>query len=75
MHCSVFCVNLSGVVGDANVLLLSSAICPDNDVDWETDRKRMIWTQGDIVYERQPMSRWRDEYKDEAKKVMDEMKL
>lgn len=19
-------------------------ICPDNDVDWETDRKRMMWT-------------------------------
>ena len=19
-------------------------ICPDNDVDWETDRKRMTWT-------------------------------
>lgn len=50
-------------------------ICPDNDVDWETDRKRMRWTMGDIVYERQPMSRWRDEYKDEAKKTMDNMKL
>ncbi|KAF2153538.1 NAD(P)-binding protein [Myriangium duriaei CBS 260.36] len=51
------------------------AICPDNDVDWETDKKRMMWTMGDIVYERQPQSRWRDEYKDEAKKTMDGMKL
>jgi short-subunit dehydrogenase len=50
-------------------------ICPDNDVDWETDRKRMTWTMGDIVYERQPQSRWRDEYKDEANKTMEGMKL
>jgi len=51
------------------------AICPDNDVDWETDRKRMTWTMGDVVYERQPQSRWRDEYKEEATKTMDGMKL
>ncbi|KAJ9618757.1 hypothetical protein H2203_008962 [Taxawa tesnikishii (nom. ined.)] len=50
-------------------------ICPDNDVSWETDRKRMMWSVGDIVYERQPLSRWREEYKEEAKKTMDEMKL
>lgn len=50
-------------------------ICPDNDVDWETDRKRMTWTMGDIVYERQPQSRWRDEYKDEANKTMEGMNL
>lgn len=51
------------------------AICPDNDVDWETDRKRMTWTMGDLVYERQPQSRWREEYKEEAQKTMDGMKL
>lgn len=50
-------------------------ICPDNDVDWETDRKRMTWTMGDIVYERQPQSRWREEYKEEATKTMEGMKL
>ncbi|KAK3724817.1 hypothetical protein LTR37_000865 [Vermiconidia calcicola] len=50
-------------------------ICPDNDVDWETDRKRMTWTMGDVVYERQPQSRWREEYKEEATKTMDAMKL
>jgi len=50
-------------------------ICPDNDVDWETDRKRMTWTMGDIVYERQPQSRWRDEYKDEAARTMEKMNL
>lgn len=51
------------------------AICPDNDVDWETDRKRMMWTMGDIVYERLPQSRWREEFADESKKTMAEMKL
>ncbi|KAK4958745.1 hypothetical protein LTR10_003541 [Elasticomyces elasticus] len=51
------------------------AICPDNDVQWEEDRKRMMWTMGDIVYERQPQSRWREEYKEEAAKTMGGMKL
>jgi len=50
-------------------------MCPDNDVDWETDRKRMMWTMGDVVYERQPQSRWRDEFKEDATKTMDGMTL
>lgn len=51
------------------------AICPDNDVDWETDRKRMTWTMGDVVYERKPQSRWLDEFKEEANETMNAMKL
>lgn len=51
------------------------AICPDNDIDWETDRKRMMWTMGDAVFDRMPQSRWRDEYKEEATKTMEDMKL
>ncbi|KAM0716712.1 hypothetical protein Q7P37_008157 [Cladosporium fusiforme] len=50
-------------------------MCPDNDVDWETDRKRMMWTMGDVVYERMPQSRWREEYKEEATKTMEGMNL
>ena len=50
-------------------------MCPDNDVSWETDRKRMMWTMGDIVYERQPQSRWRDDFKEEAAKTMENMQL
>ncbi|KAF2765024.1 NAD(P)-binding protein [Teratosphaeria nubilosa] len=50
-------------------------ICPDNDVDWETDRKRMMWTMGDVVFERMPQSRWREEYKEEAEKTMERMEL
>jgi len=50
-------------------------ICPDNDVDWETDRKRMMWTMGDAVFERLPQSRWRDDFKEEATRTMEGMKL
>ncbi|OTA65306.1 NAD(P)-binding protein [Hypoxylon sp. EC38] len=40
-------------------------LCPDNDVNEETDRKRMLWSADDAVKGRPPLSRWRDEYKDE----------
>jgi short-subunit dehydrogenase len=29
-------------------------ICPNNDVSEETDKKRMLWSVGDIVNERSP---------------------
>lgn len=37
-------------------------ICPDNDVDWETDRKRIQWAAGDITENRAPLSRWHPDY-------------
>jgi hypothetical protein len=48
-------------------------ICPDNDVDEVTDKKRMLWTVGDIVNERPPLTRWRPEFKEEAEKWMKEV--
>ena len=51
------------------------AICPDNDVDEQTDRRRMLWTAGDAVYGRLPLSRWRDEYAEQSKKEMAEYKI
>lgn len=45
-------------------------ICPDNDVTEEMDKKRMMWTTADIVKERPPLTRWRDEYKQEAEEWM-----
>jgi NAD(P)-dependent dehydrogenase (short-subunit alcohol dehydrogenase family) len=39
-------------------------ICPDNDVDTETDRLRMTWTMQDITEDRPPLSRWHPDYKD-----------
>ncbi|KOS21974.1 Ketoacyl reductase HetN [Escovopsis weberi] len=45
-------------------------ICPDNDVSEETDKKRMLWSVGDIIKSRLPLSRWRPEYKQEAEETM-----
>lgn len=39
-------------------------ICPDNDVDRETDNIRMTWTMQDITQDRPPLSRWHPDYKD-----------
>jgi NAD(P)-dependent dehydrogenase (short-subunit alcohol dehydrogenase family) len=39
-------------------------ICPDNDVDRETDNCRMSWTMQDITEDRPPLSRWHPDYKD-----------
>ena len=50
-------------------------ICPDNDVTVEKDRKRMLWSVGDIVNERPPLSRWRDGYKDDAEEWMAKQKV
>ena len=39
-------------------------ICPDNDVDPETDRLRMTWTMQDVTEDRPPLSRWHPDYTD-----------
>ncbi|KAI1382776.1 NAD(P)-binding protein [Hypoxylon trugodes] len=46
-------------------------LCPDNDVDEVTDKKRMLWSAGDAVEGRAPLSRWRDEFKGEFAKWME----
>lgn len=45
-------------------------VCPDNDVSEDMDKRRMLWTGGDPVYGRKPLSRWRPEYKEEAESAM-----
>lgn len=45
-------------------------LCPDNDVTVDKDRRRMLWTTGDVINERPPLSRWREEYKAEAEEWM-----
>ncbi|OJD36685.1 short chain dehydrogenase reductase [Diplodia corticola] len=50
-------------------------ICPDNDVSEETDKKRMLWSVGDVVNGRPPLTRWRAEWKEEAEKWMSEQKV
>ena len=41
-------------------------LCPDNDTTVEMDRRRMLWGVGDIVEERQPLSRWSEDWKKKA---------
>jgi len=48
---------------------------PDNDVTEDTDKRRMLWSVGDVVYGRQPLSRWREEYKEESTEWMKNVKL
>jgi len=37
-------------------------LCPDNDVMRATDEKRILWSAGDIVDNRPPLSRWHPAY-------------
>ncbi|PFH57183.1 hypothetical protein XA68_15412 [Ophiocordyceps unilateralis] len=50
-------------------------ICPDNDVSEETDKRRMLWSVGDMVEERPPLTRWREEWTEKAKDSMTKMQL
>ncbi len=50
-------------------------LCPDNDVNEETDRKRMLWTANDVVQGRPPLTRWREDYKLEAEEWMRNLKI
>ena len=45
-------------------------VCPDNDVDRETDNLRMTWTMQDITLDRPPLSRWHPEYKEKFAKFL-----
>ncbi len=37
-------------------------ICGDNEVDWETDRKRIAWGAGDLTEGRPALSRWHPDW-------------
>ena len=37
-------------------------LCPDNEVDRQTDAKRILWAAGDIAENRPPLSRWHPDY-------------
>lgn len=47
-------------------------LCPDNEVDRETDLKRMRWGFGDIVENRPALSRWHPGHKDDFRKFMEQ---
>ncbi|KAI0872789.1 hypothetical protein GGS24DRAFT_422226 [Hypoxylon argillaceum] len=46
-------------------------LCPDNDVTEAMDKRRMQWNTDDALLGRPPLSRWREEYKDEFKAWME----
>ncbi|KAL6860768.1 hypothetical protein ACO1O0_004802 [Amphichorda felina] len=50
-------------------------ICPDNEVSEDTDKKRMLWSVGDIVNERPPLSRWREGWRQEAAETMEKTQI
>ena len=37
-------------------------ICPDDETTWEMDRKRILWSAGDLVENRPALSRWHHDY-------------
>jgi NAD(P)-dependent dehydrogenase (short-subunit alcohol dehydrogenase family) len=37
-------------------------VCPDDEVTLEMDRKRVLWSAGDITENRPPLSRWHPDY-------------
>jgi NAD(P)-dependent dehydrogenase (short-subunit alcohol dehydrogenase family) len=43
-------------------------LCPDNEVTEDMDKKRIQWAAEDLVERRPPLSRWRDEFKEEFQK-------
>jgi NAD(P)-dependent dehydrogenase (short-subunit alcohol dehydrogenase family) len=45
-------------------------LCPDNDVDRDTDNKRMTWAMGDLVENRPPLSRWHPDFQDAFERFM-----
>merc|ERR1712072_164350 len=44
-------------------------ICPDNETTVSQDKGRMQWSADDILFRRQPLSRWSEQYKDEYASV------
>jgi NAD(P)-dependent dehydrogenase (short-subunit alcohol dehydrogenase family) len=42
-------------------------LCPDGEVDRQTDEKRILWAASDIVENRPPLSRWHPNYSEKFK--------
>jgi hypothetical protein len=49
-------------------------VCPDNEVDRETDNLRILWSAQDITENRQPLSRWHPSYKEQFAAYLNEAK-
>lgn len=49
-------------------------VCPDNEVDRQTDNLRMTWAMEDITQNRPPLSRWHPEWKDKFTQYVNDNK-
>jgi NAD(P)-dependent dehydrogenase (short-subunit alcohol dehydrogenase family) len=49
-------------------------LCPDNEVDRETDNVRMTWAMQDITQDRPPLSRWHPDWKEKFTDYLHEEK-
>ena len=47
-------------------------LCPDNEVDRETDNKRMAWAMGDLIENRPALSRWHPDYESAFARFMED---
>ncbi|HET7717151.1 MAG TPA: SDR family NAD(P)-dependent oxidoreductase [Bauldia sp.] len=47
-------------------------ICPDNEVSFAVDRKRILWAAGDIAENRPPLSRWHPDHAEAFRKFLAE---
>jgi len=47
-------------------------ICPDNEVDWEADRKRIAWAAGDLTEGRPALSRWHPDHGEGFKRFLED---
>ena len=45
-------------------------LCPDNDVDRDTDNKRMAWAMGDLIHNRPALARWHPDFQQEFEEFM-----
>lgn len=45
-------------------------ICPDNDVTWDIDQKRIEWAAHDLIDGRPPLSRWHKDFQADFEKFM-----
>ena len=50
-------------------------LCPDNDTSKDKDKKRILWSAGDAIEGRPPLSRWREDWKDKAEAWMEKAKV
>jgi len=46
-------------------------LCPDNDVDRATDERRILWSVGDIVENRPPLSRWHIDFSEKFRAFLE----